>query len=115
MLRKEDGKSRGIGFVKFALESSRNKALELNETQQFGRSIGVQESKGKQNDGNKPNTRQANGKFAPTLDYNKPIPENIESTTIFVGNLSYNTTPESLREYFESVGTVVDSRIATEK
>jgi len=32
-----------------------------------------------------------------------------------VGNLSYNTTPESLREFFESVGTVTDSRIVTDK
>lgn len=52
-MRKEDGKSRGIGFVTFALESSRKASLELNESEQFGRNINVEESKGKTNDGSK--------------------------------------------------------------
>lgn len=117
LLRKEDGKSKGIAFVKFALDSSRQKSLELDQSNQFGRAIGVQESRGKQafeGAGNK-NDARGGAKQGNLPDFNKPIPDNIESTTIFVGNLSYNTTPESLRAFFEEIGTVVDSRIVTEK
>lgn len=115
LLRKEDGKSKGIAFVKFVFESSRQKALELDQSNQFGRQIGVQESKGKQNNYSGQGDARGGARQANVPDFSKPIPDNIESTTIFVGNLSYNTTPESLRAFFEEVGTVVDSRIVTEK
>ena len=113
LLRKEDGKSKGIAFVKFAFESSRQKALELDQSNQFGRQIGVQESKGRQDTGR--GDAQGGARQSTGPDFSKPIPDNIESTTIFVGNLSYNTTPETLRAFFEEAGTVVDSRIVTEK
>lgn len=48
-----DGKSKGLAFVKFGQKSAFNKALEFNETEQFGRPITVEQSQGKpqRNDG----------------------------------------------------------------
>lgn len=34
---------------------------------------------------------------------------------VFVGNLSYNTTAESLQEIFNKVGTVANVRIVTDR
>ena len=48
-----DGKSKGLAFVKFGKKSSFNKALQLDNTEQFGRNINVEQSQGKpqRNDG----------------------------------------------------------------
>ena len=111
LLRKEDGKSRGIGFVTFALNSARTASLEINGTEQFGREISVEEAKGKQTaDGD------GNARFTkPAQSFDKPIPDNIETSTIFVGNLAYRTDADSLRNFFQECGTVVDSRVVTDK
>ena len=47
LLLRPDGKSKGLAFIKFNKKSSFNKALELNETEQFGRNINVEQSQGK--------------------------------------------------------------------
>lgn len=37
------------------------------------------------------------------------------SAKLFVGNLSYDTTEQSLRRAFEACGTVVDAKIVTDR
>lgn len=115
LLRKEDGKSKGIAFVKFSTESARTKALELNESEQYGRPIKVEKSNGKAENPNKGfnNGGQAANKGSFTND--KPIPDVIESCTIFVGNMSYNSSPDSIKEFFADCGEIKDARIASDK
>jgi len=112
LLRMEDGKSRGIAFVKFSTESARTKALDLNGTEQFGRPIKVEKSNGKADNPNKRNDG-GKGNFGNTND--KPIPDVIDSCTIFVGNMSYYSTPDTIREFFSDCGDIKDARIATDK
>jgi len=51
LLMRDDGKHKGIAFIKFNKKSSFNKALELNGSEQFGRPLTVEESHGKKDDG----------------------------------------------------------------
>jgi RNA recognition motif-containing protein len=81
LLRMEDGKSRGIAFVKFSTESARTKALDLNGTEQYGRPIKVEKSNGKADNPNKRNDG-GKGNFGNTND--KPIPDVIDSSVIAV-------------------------------
>ena len=119
-MTREDGKSKGLAFVKFSSKASFNKALELNGTEQFGRAIVVEQSLGKQNNnggfqkgGNFGNNNRSfggnNNKQYPTAN------ATIETPTLFIGGLSYNSTRESISDYFSKVGEVASARIVTDK
>jgi RNA recognition motif-containing protein len=95
LLKKEDGKSKGIGFVKFSTESARTKALDLHESEQGGRTIKVERSTGKSDfTKNKFNNNNAGGN---SYTNEKPIPDVIDSCTIFVGNMSYYSSADTIR------------------
>lgn len=108
LLRKDDGKSKGIAFVKFTTEKARKAAIELNGSEQYGRQIKVEESAGKNNNAGG-NNKRVGGDFA------KPIPDVIESCTVFIGNLPYSATQETLADFFADCGDVKATRIATER
>lgn len=42
LLTREDGKSKGLAFVKFSKKSSFKKALELNGSEHIGRSLTIE-------------------------------------------------------------------------
>lgn len=42
-----DGKSKGMAFVKFGRKSALNKALEMNGYEHMGRSLKIEEARGK--------------------------------------------------------------------
>lgn len=48
-------------------------------------------------------------KFQPTGNVN------IETPTLFIGGLSYNSTQESISNYFSQVGEVASARIVTDR
>lgn len=60
------------------------------------------------------------GDYGPLLDkdldssYNEKVNRNYENS-IFVGNLTYDTHPEDLKEYFSQVGDVIRADIITSK
>jgi RNA recognition motif-containing protein len=116
LLTREDGKSRGLAFVKFSKKSSFNKALELNGSEQFGRPITVEESLGKKNNDGGFNK---GGDFGNKGGYNKfqapQTPANIETPTLFIGGLSYNSTKESIADFFSHVGPIMNARVVTDK
>ena len=103
VLMRPDGKPKGIAFVKFSHKSSFSKALELNGTEQFGRNIAVEEAQGKKDDGfqrgqrgDRPNNnRQGNNR-----NFQEQGNANIETSTLFIGGLSYSSTVESVTDYF---------------
>jgi RNA recognition motif-containing protein len=55
---REDGKSKGLAFVKFTSKNSYNKALELNGTQHLGRDITIEPSLPKKNSNRNRNNHQ---------------------------------------------------------
>ena len=108
MKDRNTGRSRGIAFVKFTTEDGLNAALELNNAEHMGRYIEISKpeprAQGGFNQGGQGNFRTQNGGG-----------DNADSCTCFVGNLSYNTTADALREAFQGCGEILDARIATDK
>jgi RNA recognition motif-containing protein len=64
LLTRDDGKSKGIAFVKFSKKSSFNKALGLDGAEHLTRTIKVEEAQGKKNnDNNRGGNNQRGGSF----------------------------------------------------
>lgn len=95
-LVQQNGRSRGIAFIEYEKASSAQKAKDAEDGQtHMGREINVDFS------GNKPN--------APAGGDNNASGE--ESNTLFVGNISFNTSEDSVRDFFNKF-TVNSVRIA---
>ena len=109
-MTRPDGKPKGLGFVKFCKKSSFNKAIEMNGCDHMGRSLNIEEAYGAKN--NQGGNRQDNNSRAPRQD-NGPV--NIETPTLFIGGLSYNSTAESIKEFFAACGEVQSARVVTDK
>jgi len=93
----DQGRSKGFGFVEFADEASAKKSLALNGKEIAGRTVKVEIS-------GSTSTPTKGGKGA------------AEATrTFFVGNLSFDTTKDSLWSALEGVEGVQDVRIATDR
>jgi len=83
-----------MGFVKFMTSEGVNKALALNGSQHMGRSVRINMSSDK-----------------PTGDR---APKD-NSTTCFVGSLSYNSTENTIRDFFAACGEIRAVRIAMDQ
>ena len=96
LLTRDDGKSRGRGFIKFSDEKSMKNALKLNGTEMMGRRIVVEipanASTKRQNDQSNRNGGQ-------------------ESSSIIVRNLPFNLDEEELGDIFRSCGSIKKFRI----
>lgn len=94
LLTREDGKSRGRGFIKFADEKGMKNALKLNSTELMGRRIVVEQP------ANKAPTRGpgAGG-------------DNQESSSVIVRNLPFNFGDNDLNDMFESFGSIKSFRV----
>ena len=117
LLTRPDGKPKGMGFVTFTTRSAMNKAIELNGEEHMGRALKVEESLksggggdrggnksfGKQNGNNNRNNFQSNGNAT------------IETPTLFIGGLSYQSTSDSISSFFSSIGDVQSARVVTDK
>ena len=115
LLMRPDGKPKGLAFVKFGKKSAFNNALALNETEQFGRNINVEESQGKPGGAARPGGFGNNaGGFKGNNNYSQE-PATITTPTLFIGGLSYNSTVDTITEYFSSTGDVVRARIVSDK
>ena len=120
LLYRPDGKSKGIAFVKFGKKSAFNKALELNETEQFGRNINVEQAQGAKSNNNaggfnKGGNFNNGGGFKKQNNYQDQGNAEITTNTLFIGGLSYNSTVESIQDYFSQSGNVQRARIVTDK
>jgi len=95
-----NGRSKGIAFVRFADAESLQNAVNCNGELFNGRALKIEKSTPKES-------------RAPRETGNTPRGEkDPNSTTVFVGNLSYNTTEDAVRSLFETCGKVKDVRIA---
>ena len=74
----------------------------------MGRAIRVEEARGnaqkqEQRGGNNPRVNQAPGSAV------------IETPTLFIGGLSFNSTNDSIKEFFSAIGEVQSARVVTDK
>jgi nucleolin len=115
VLMRPDGKPKGIAFVKFSRKSALNNALAKSGEEHMGRSIKIEQARGKAtaSGDSMPGRGGRNNSFG-----GKPQFENnavIETPTLFIGGLSYNSTAESIKEHFASVGAVQSARVVTDR
>lgn len=92
----KDGRSRGIAFVEYDNAESAKKAVNAeNGSSHAGREISVEFSGNKKPDGDRPQSG-----------------DNADSACLFCGNISFNTSEDSIRDFFASVGDITSVRIA---
>ena len=119
LLMRPDGKSKGTAFIKFSSKNSFNKALELNGMEHMGRTLKVEEaqnkSKGPEQQQNRFNNNENRRNFNQNNRSEAPGTAVIETPTLFIGQLSYGSTVDSIKGFFASVGAVQSARIVTDK
>jgi len=98
------GRPKGFAFVRFTTVEAKEAALQLNETTMIDRTLGVRENRGRA----KP-TRQRTTQRSPKTTTLSERPANC--TTIFVGNLPWETDEKELKENFESCGEIRSARV----
>lgn len=96
---RDSGRPKGFGYVDFETPEQARKALELKDTEVDGRAINVDVSHGKSAPTGGP--RGAGGDRTQRFGDNR-VSE--PSSTLFVGNLSYETTQDGLYELFGHSG-----------
>jgi len=106
ILKGPDGRPKGIAFVRFSEESSIQTAIGKNGSDYDGRTLKVEKATPREQRPGGGNNRgpQSGG---PQGDPN--------STSVFVGNLSYTTSEDDLRQLFESCGEIKEVRIARDQ
>jgi nucleolin len=102
------GRSRGFAYVEFAEPASVEKALKLSGKEIDGRPINVDRSSNNKPPGGAANTNDA--RRAAYGDKTSP-----PSAVLFVGNLSWSATEDSLWEMFGEYGDVKSVRLPTDR
>ena len=102
------GKSRGFAYVEFADPASVEKALELSGKEIDGRPINVDRSTNNKASGGGSNPNEA--RRAAFGDNIKP-----PSSVLFVGNMSWDATEDSLWDVFAEYGDVKSVRVPTDR
>jgi nucleolin len=102
------GRSRGFAYVEFAEPASVEKALRLSGKEIDGRPINVDRSTNNKAPGGAANTNEARR----SAYGDKTSPPN---TVLFVGNLSWSASEESLWEVFAEYGDVKSVRVPTDR
>ena len=100
---RDSGRPKGFGYVDFETSEQAQQALELKGTEVDGRPINVDLAQ----------QRQANETTPRAQKFGDKIGE--PSTTLFVGNMSFHSSQDSLYELFGQTGEVVSVRIPTDK
>ncbi|XJO73109.1 hypothetical protein BDV3_004134 [Batrachochytrium dendrobatidis] len=99
---KETGRAKGFGYVTFESADALTAAMALTGTELDGREIRVDVSTPKPpRDGNRQGRKEA--------------PQSAPTTTLFLGNLSFNVTEDEIRESFSQYGQLVSVRFPTDR
>lgn len=110
VLEDEAGASKGCGIVEFSTEEEANYAIDhLHDRELNGRLLSVREDREDKEDGR----REDRGKMRRTSGSFSPL--DTDSRRCYVGNLSYKTSWQDLKDHFKSVGKVVYSGVMEEK
>jgi nucleolin len=97
----QTGRSRGFGYVDFESPESAQKGLAASGQDLQGRAMNVDLATSKPKAGGA-NGRTEDAKTAP-------------AECLFVGNLSFNSSEDSLAEIFGEYGTVAEVRLPTDR
>ncbi|KZV33998.1 hypothetical protein F511_02771 [Dorcoceras hygrometricum] len=114
------GRSKGYGFVKFADEMERNRAMvEMNGIYCSTRPMRISAATPKKTTAAVPQQIAAKAVY-PTPIYTAsvqtlPVDNDINNTTVFVGNLDHNVSEEELRQMFLQFGEIVYVKIPASK
>lgn len=125
VLTDRDGRSKGCGIVEFSTVEGAQDAIEkLTDTELKGRKIFVREDRedGKRGGGGAPRAPKAEGGAAAEGGESAPAAaassapasasDKVEGSQLFIGNLSWDTTWQELKDYFATVGDVQYSNVA---
>lgn len=104
LLTSPEGRPKGSGFVGFESPEAAAEALGLSGTQVMGREIRVSKP------GERP-PRKEHDSFGGGNGGNSSG-NSSDSNVVFVGNVSYQCTEESLRSFFAPCGTIAAIRLA---
>ena len=119
VLTDRDGRSKGCGIVEFSTVEGAKDAIEkLTDTELKGRKIFVREDRedGKRGGGARAPPKDptpAEGAAAEGGDTTTSSPsDKVEGSQLFIGNLSWDTTWQELKDHFASCGDVQYSNVA---
>ncbi|KAF7119423.1 hypothetical protein RHSIM_Rhsim13G0222000 [Rhododendron simsii] len=114
------GRSKGYGFVKFADETERNRAMtEMNGVYCSTRPMRISAATPKKTTGFQQQYTATRAlypppAYAPAVQ-TIPVDNDINNTTVFIGNLDPNVTEEELKQIFVHFGEIVYVKIPTTK
>jgi nucleolin len=111
LLKRDDGKPKGIGFVGFSSRKEAQKAIDdADNLECDGRKIGVSFSNEKPSSRDNGNFKQRGNERGGN---DRDRGGNRDSgNTVFMGNLSFKTSEDSIRKFFRDCGKIADIRIA---
>ncbi|XP_047324644.1 polyadenylate-binding protein RBP47B'-like [Impatiens glandulifera] len=110
------GRSKGYGFVKFADEAEKNRAMgEMNGVYCSTRPMRISAATPKKTIGvqqqyTAPRAVYPSAAYTPTIQ-TVPADNDANSTTVFIGNLDVNITEEELKQFFLQFGEIVSIQI----
>ncbi|KAI8526220.1 hypothetical protein RHMOL_Rhmol13G0291500 [Rhododendron molle] len=114
------GRSKGYGFVKFADETERNRAMtEMNGVYCSTRPMRISAATPKKTTGFQQQYAATRALYPPPAYapavHTIPVDNDINNTTVFIGNLDPNVTEEELKQIFVHFGEIVYVKIPTTK
>ncbi|XAR60384.1 hypothetical protein NMG60_11033734 [Bertholletia excelsa] len=110
------GRSKGYGFVKFADEMERNRAMtEMNGVYCSSRPMRISAATPKKSTGLQQQYAAARAFYPPPayapVVQTFPVDNDTSNTTVYVGNLDPNVTEEELRQIFFQLGEIIYVKI----
>jgi nucleolin len=114
LLKDKMGRSKGIAFVKFETSVLATKALGANETELDGRKIRVNFAGEKPAGGDRRDDPRESRDSRDSRDSREPREsrgKGDNQLTVFVGNISFSSTKQSLEDIFRECGKIKDVRI----
>jgi len=114
------GRSKGYGFVKFADETERNRAMtEMNGVYCSTRPMRISAATPKKTTGFQQQYTATRALYPPPayapVVQTVPVDNDINNTTVFIGNLDPNVTEDELKQIFVHFGEIVYVKIPTTK
>ena len=103
LLKDRFGRLKGTGFVRFNTKEAATKAVAKNGKEFGGRTLVIELAQPKED---RPSGFQRGGPGGPSAKNSK---------SVFVGNLSYQTTEDDIRKFFDDCGEIKAVRLATDR
>ena len=94
-------KNKGFAYIDFFTEENLNSALKLTELELNGRKVLIK------------NSKSFEGRPEKSIGLTKTLSQNPPSRILFVGNLSFDTTSDLLKDHFKHCGEILKIRMAT--